>query len=140
MKPIIKHVFYKTQCQFCGTEFAFEKSDIYNQVTADKKKIMPFTECPQCGKRTPANTNEQTEIKDQKRLSDNKVTEIAKLSAQLTVYQNVLFAIAQAIRDKKPAKEYTKNIIVTPLDNGDKHLINDIIEFIDQQQKLDTEQ
>lgn len=123
MKKIIRHVFLKTQCQFCGCEFAFEKSDIYNQVTADNKKIMPFTECPQCGKETPAQSHEVAEIN-----YGMDAYYIANMQQQIDTFKAALLNINERINNgNKCNPVYTE-----PLDDNDRHFFNNIIRFIDQ--------
>lgn len=156
MKEIIRHVFFKTQCQFCGCEFVFEKSDTHTRPTADNKKILPFTECPNCGKETPATADQSTQIKlppaieieeahaDRiQQLIDeyetayqafnlikdkNAVMHIAKMQQQIDTFKTALLHINERIKnDNKCNLVYTE-----PLDDNDKHFINNIIRFIDE--------
>lgn len=163
MKKIIRHVLYKTQCQFCGTEFAFEKSDTQTRQTADKKKIMPFTDCPNCGKETPATADQSTEIKlppsreieeanaeQLQRLIDeyetayqafslikdkNAVMHIAKMQQQIDTFKAALLHASERINNGNKC-----NLVYTePLDDNDKHIINNIIRFIDQHTKTEQQ-
>lgn len=156
MKKIIRHVLYKTQCQFCGTEFAFEKSDTYNRPTADNKKILPFTECPNCGKDTPATADQSTEIKlppaieieeahaDRiQQLIDeyetayqafnlikdkNAVMHIAKMQQQIDTFKAALLHASERILHGNKCDM----VVIDPLDNCDKHHLKTIFKFIDE--------
>lgn len=156
MKKIIRHVLYKTQCQFCGTEFAFEKSDVQWHSASDNKKIMPFTSCPCCGQETTAKADETTKIKlvpepDYEEIQADKLQEkideyetayqafnlikdknavmhIAKMQQQIDTFKAVLLhASERIINGNKCNLVYTE-----PLDDNDKHFINNIIRFIDE--------
>lgn len=128
MKKIIRHVFYKTQCQFCGTEFAFEKSDCHVRPTAGNKKILPFTECPNCGKETPATADKSTQITMQPATENADVSLIAKMQQQIDTFKAVLLHASERIlHDNK-----CNMVVIDPLDNNDKHIINNIIRFIDE--------
>jgi hypothetical protein len=156
MKRILKHVLYKAQCQFCGCEFAFEKSDTFNRPTADNKKILPFTSCPCCGQETPAKADETTKIKlvpepDYEEIQADKLQE--KIDEYETAYQafnlikdkNAVMHIAkmqQQIDTFKAALLHASErilhgnkcymVVIDPLDDCDKHLIKTIFKFIDQ--------
>lgn len=156
MKKIIRHVLYKAQCQFCGTEFAFEKSDVQWHPASDNKKIMPFTSCPCCGQETPAKTDETTKIKLfpepdyeeiqadqlQEKIDEyerafqafniikdkNAVVHIAKMQQQIDTFKAALLHINERIDNGNKC-----NLVYTePLDDNDKHFINKIIRFIDE--------
>lgn len=134
MKKIIRHVLYKTQRQFCGTEFAFEKSDTQTRQTADKKKIMPFTECPNCGKDTPATADQSTEITMQPATENASVSQIAKMQRQIDQFDNLFLHIHQRIHQNCTCN----NVIISDIDRH-KTTINEIIRIIDlhtQQQTL----
>ena len=156
MKEIIRHVLYKTRCQFCGTEFAFEKSDCHVRPTAGNKKILPFTECPNCGKETPATADQSTEIKlppareieeahadrIQQQIDEyetayqafnlikdkNAVMHIAKMQQQIDTFKAALLHINERINNGNKC-----NLVYTePLDDNDKHFIKTIFKFIDE--------
>lgn len=156
MKKIIRHVLYKTQCQFCGTEFAFEKSDCHVIPTADNKKIMPFTDCPNCGKETPAKADETTKIKLvpepdyeeiqaeqlQEKIDEyetayqafnlikdkNAVMQIAKMQQQIDTFKAALLHASERILHGNKCNM----VVIDPLDDCDKHLIKTIFKFIDE--------
>lgn len=156
MKKIIRHVLYKTQCQFCGTEFAFEKSDVQWHSSSDNKKIMPFTSCPCCGQETPAKADETTKIKlvpepDREEIQADQLQE--KIDEHETAYQafnlikdkNAVMHIAKMQRQidtfKAALLHATERIlhgnkcnmvVIDPLDDCDKHHINTIFKFIDE--------
>lgn len=156
MKKIISHVMYKTQCQFCGIEFAFEKSDVINHVTNDNRWMKPFTACPYCGREVIAKADETTEIKlvperdyeeiqaDQLKekideyetayqafnlIKDkNAVMYIARMQQQIDTFKAALLHINERIRNGNKC-----NLVYTEhLDDNDKHFINNIIRFIDE--------
>lgn len=156
MKKIIRHVLYKTQCQFCGTEFAFEKSDCHVRPTADNKKILPFTECPNCGHETPAKADETTKIKLvpepdceeiqadqlQEKIDEyetacqafnlikdkNAVMHIAKMQQQIDTFKAALLHASERILHGNKCDM----VVIDPLDNCDKHHLETIFKFIDE--------
>lgn len=148
MKKIIRHVLYKTQCQFCGTEFAFEKSDCHVRPTAGNKKILPFTECPNCGNETPATADPSTEIEEahadriQQQIDEyetayqafnlikdkNAVMHIAKMQQQIDTFKAALLHASERILHGNKCDM----VVIDPLDDCDKHLIKTIFKFIDQ--------
>lgn len=128
MKKIIRHVFYKTQCQFCGTEFAFEKSDCHVRPTADNKKIMPFTDCPNCGKETPATADQSTQITMQPATENASVSHIAKMQQQIDTFKAALLHASERILHANKCNM----VVIDPLDDFDKHHINTIFKFIDE--------
>lgn len=159
MKKIIRHVLYKTQCQFCGTEFAFEKSDVQWHSSSDNKKIMPFTSCPCCGQETPAKADETTKIKLapepdceeiqadqlQEKIDEyerafqafnlikdkNAVLHIANMQQQIDTYKAALLHISERIAHGNKCNM----VVLSPIDEIDKAFINKIIEFIDEHSK-----
>ena len=156
MKKIIRHVLYKTRCQFCGTEFAFEKSDCHVRPTAGNKKILPFTECPNCGKETPAIADQSTEIKlppareieeahadrIQQQIDEyetayqafnlikdkNAVMHIAKMQQQIDTFKAALLHASERILHANKCNM----VVIDPLDDCDKQNINTIFKFIDE--------
>lgn len=130
MKKIIRHVLYKTQCQFCGTEFAFEKSDTFNRPTADNKKILPFTECPNCGKDTPATADKSTETTMQQATENANVSQIARMQRQIDQFDNLFLHLHQRIHQNCTCE----NVIISDIDIY-KTTINEIIRIIDLHNK-----
>ena len=126
MKRILKHVLYKAQCQFCGCEFAFEKSDTFNRPTADNKKIMPFTECPNCGKETPAQSHEVAEIN-----YGMDAYYIANMQQQIDTYKAALLHVSERITHGNKCNM----VVLDQIDHTDRAFINKIIEFIDEHSK-----
>ena len=127
MKKIIRHVLYKTQCQFCGTEFAFEKSDVQWHSASDNKKIMPFTSCPCCCQETPAKADETTKIKLVPE-PDYEEIQADKMQRQIDTFKAALLHASERILHGNKCDM----VVIDPLDDFDKHHLKTIFKFIDE--------
>lgn len=113
---------YKTECQKCGCLFEYDKTEIVIGALKD-----PFTgndllyvECPRCKNLTEHETREH--------ISNNEISEIAKMQQQIDTFKAALLHINERITHGNKC-----NLVYAgPLDDNDKHFINNIIRFIDQ--------
>lgn len=103
-----------------------EKTDVMNLATADNKKIMPFTDCPNCGKETPAKSHEKAEIN-----YGMDVYYIANMQRQIDTYKAALLHISERITHGNKCNM----VVLEPIDETDRAFINKIIKFIDEHQE-----
>ena len=129
MKKIIRHGKidrYIHTCSKCGCEFLYDENDLWTMGTLS---------CPECGKNDlPKNDPLHETIEEQEtreHISNNEVSEIARMQQQIDTFKAALLHINDRITHGNKC-----NLVYTdPLDDNDKHSINNIIEFIDQHSK-----
>lgn len=125
MKKVISMKIYKTECQNCGCLFEYDKTEIMTGALKD-----PFTgndllyvECPRCKNLTKHETRQQ--------ISNNEISEIARMQQQIDTFKAALLHINERIINGNKC-----NLVYTePLDDNDKHFINNIIRFIDEHER-----
>ena len=132
MKEIIKPG--KTQkyihtCTKCGCVFTYNDDD--------KRMEGHFIKCPYCKSQCKVKDGQEVIFEQESEHSDEKtklfasnkdVSEIARMQQQIDTFKAALLHINERINNgNKCNLVYTK-----PLDDNDKHFINNIIKFIDE--------